>query len=1709
MLLVLAGIMLPTAALLFMGAGSSALKPTVEERRLAHTGYYVADSAFVFTNEPTDAGFDHPSLASRESLIVHVGSGGPDLYSVSHSNLRYPLRIDGRCLNVDFERWPEEGGTITIELDSTFLSFSHQPPQKFFVTRGVVRSGQRIAYPGMDHVLGKKIELIEGWQFSSMLESATSEAPDLVGLLNAEWWQVLEQIVWVREIKGEKNSKLGFLVSPSVLEDSSRVAVFLNEERLEDTDLGQTSSDGVFRMDTESHGSQLTYGLGRIAELSLRFGWNTDQRLDRIAEAYTLVPSRWRLPPEPDSTFLITSTHDEINLPGYQVNVGNTPHAIFAKAHVTPDLDSLVVNDGYDEVTYGLGQAIRLGSQAQGAVVSLLSLEAWTLVGLPLGPLVALLILIHLILFDAATHGKRDLGREPETWNWILVVWTSCLILLLIRVILAYRLSLNPPNDATSIEIRSFDTALKSSFAGLVFIPLLLTGTRWLGRIKLVISRIADLGSSLGISTGVRLFWIYCVATIVWVLLSGIVGDQEVLAVLPLRISLVVHLMVVVAILYVSWMIEAKMEEEVGGAETIDAHTRPPAHVEQDTETHFHRLKRFLLRLEHFGSTKNSLLGQLSIYALVLYAMLIYKPIEDGGSFVYLGSIPLSFAAAAALRFKASPGLRFSFTQNRSRRRTRSIAMKLLVGLGVGAIVASPMLYSQYHRSHVPDFDGEVSIAELGFGRADYREIARRGDEGLVLTTPGSSESVKVDDLLRSAQQRWQMLAFGAAGSSRAMGYASAPLVKQGMTYPTMMTDCVFSMLVLAEHGGWSGILILLIYLLAGISCFMGAFSLSAKHRWRLPTLLAVGAYFIVNPLYISGANVDLYVFTGQNLPLLSLVSGSDLFHGCVLLICVICLLSWGIGSSDAKKGNTPMWNIARSVLIIVPFVGIALAAFSIFVLAGEADLRTQSYDLPRERLINAQDEVDSTLVLNLNSNSIEFAVDSTKLSALVRHYADDFNRRANRTSLGSGFIFADLENETHPLRISQQYFRLGSPFHSSSVWEGRLVGDGGVVSAPSFSGLGREFALSIGEGDRPAVVGLSNGIVSRASHLIQLKEQDVDDMPIICEIENRNGNVVLIPRRIVPLVAEEWRVFLNGEELSSARQLRENDLIVLQKRNSTTGAVLLSRNLLYQGVKRPTWAFTQWRNGRYQRVFPQGTAFGLAYAIGQAADEIVTVGTESLGMDISITLDMELQRALQSRMISYGLSSDRPRYRLNDPLLSPRVAMTVMDAFSGEVLALPSYPSVDPNAMQDLLDRLSPANHFRVYQNHNLTNHSLGSTTKPIMFAAMSSAFWGVWDLAQVELRNHSETRLLGIPLPEENSCLRDPPTIDATDYLVNSRNCFQLALGLLGFLERKEGLARALTSATIDDFDVAYRDTYYKVDLLGDGVPTPLSSGRQLSSRREPQIASTIDRSLLFRYLPALFSVHVDSVRSPLTPLDSLRLSSLDRFLPSLPGRYQGRSDDSSTCLSIPTACQILPDPVVFQPGRTYQWLRRNYFSFLLGGGENVWNNVAISEAAARLISGEMLSASLQSASETNDSMPMPAPINDPVWMDANLFTPMELSGLSGTSRSLRGGARWFDSPPPGLRYRALFKTGSLGVDRLDDFGEEFENEHLLFVLGLWDDRNQSFVEGLTVTGFLFMEDASYAEGEGDMQKFVLAELLLDSVGDFLARRAIALTG
>ena len=1643
-----------------LGKSGSPVIPKRELLHLQHRGYYTSvEGAFVFKGDPTKIGekvhygFQHRALAPGE-MIQAVPLGWDETHLVTGWRVEahvgaQPLRIDGECRNVPAEHWLRPGDAVTIVVDdkdgkSRFVSLRWTASRSFWSfwrrseafwydqgdwENGVLTSDSRV--PGglrLSRVLLRNgLRLADMFRFSTRLArdwpKAARAGHARLETTRSEFWAAISAITLVRQQKGKTDSLIGVLLAaPDNRIERTRVCK--NDRLLSFPEPGRAS---LFAFSVPAD-AVLAYGLKDDLRLAVRLPARStyDRSFRYLLVAPLVCPESWPLPPDQDlGRFILTASNEYIPIPGYVLNVGNEYHPFYALGSIAA-LSRFTINDGKHVSVLAVDEEARLGDFEQGVTLALASAAA----PIPYLGLKAILVLLLVTVgFWLVTGTVRPgLARNATLPDGICALtWGIGLAIVAVRLILAYRVSLLPPDDVTQVQISDvFRNSLRVSFICFWVIPISFLIAWWLGGRD----RIAAVGQRLWTQYWVRwrpAWWL-------WLVPSGLpflAGLAKTESLFSIRVSIATHVLMLFSL-----ALTARLALEA------------------------ERLRSRLLYL-------------LAYVALPLVLLAVW--VGDTGSLIYVFSFFLT--AVTLFYWEHQTGRTRSFAL------AGAVAMVVLVALvpvatqavGISMVqkvvdLSSGVVPHQGARDWLRRTVREKSQVSY------YRLTSFRQRESELLLRSAEGSNIEPDLLLRNAHQRWQMLLYAAEGRYQPRGYGCAPLSRVGITYGTSVADTVFAIYLLAEHGPVTAWLVLVLYACLASVLLYGAAIQPHQNRHRTLALTAIGGFFACNALYMASANLGLAPFTGQNLPLLSLGSKADLFQGTALLVLAGLLLRSGVSASGQAiiPGHRSVRNIG---IAAVALLGMWLAVIGYRLWALPPEYRA-SFGLKPGVIEILRDHLPAP---NARGQRLELRDDGTiragkyvsDLTEIEQLAIKQFNERANKLDPYGGLYYIEAPNlatgssgRGPRLRVNERYFFVPSPFRHPRMWEGRILATGARNPGPTVAVLGRPFTLSLAKSGYPESVSLTTNTAVVGNQSVQLRESDRGRSPIYCELERdeETSGMILEPKH-----SSNWQVYVNGKPAALRQRLTPYKVVVIEGPRNEHGRPF-RHNLLYLGVESPVLAFVQWRNGDLRRVFPQGRLFALAYSIGKAADEIEEVGG-TVPDTLHLSLDVELQRRLQQAIEQWAAA--RPAYRRNDPLLGKRVAVTVLDAFTGEVLALPSWPYGDPNSpeFEEALIRLSTQDQVRLLANHNLSNHAVGSTIKPLVFSTVVSQYWPSGrDLGRLVVHSQGtvHSSVGGVRFEPDYKC---PGTgaMNMREFLVHSYDWPECLVGFLGLVRTpqqwglvcKQGQAQA-------DLVLGGRSHSFRLK----GLPPhdfPFTEEPFPRPRTE-----AMEQTLLFRGLAQLFNVGVSQ-----NPKD-IRTEYGRQFIPSLT-THSGLS--SGDLLDITHLDNVLPEPVNFC-ARDYQNVRQDLVTFLIGGRICGVNNVIMAESAARLATGRKVAAVLERRTAPAEPQPMPMPLSHDGWRRDHLLDPLREVGIRGTMRQAHVRV--------GSGYVVHFKTGTI----TEKEGRP-DSEMLLFIVG--EASNGKLVRGRTLAGYAYLEESK----RGGFAKYGFAQRVIPEVAKYLERQ------
>jgi cell division protein FtsI/penicillin-binding protein 2 len=329
-------------------------------------------------------------------------------------------------------------------------------------------------------------------------------------------------------------------------------------------------------------------------------------------------------------------------------------------------------------------------------------------------------------------------------------------------------------------------------------------------------------------------------------------------------------------------------------------------------------------------------------------------------------------------------------------------------------------------------------------------------------------------------------------------------------------------------------------------------------------------------------------------------------------------------------------------------------------------------------------------------------------------------------------------------------------------------------------------------------------------------------------------------------------------------------------------------------------------------------------------------------------TLDLRLQTQLQKALQGEVTRLDAAlRGRMPDIDKHP-ACITVLDALSGEALALASYPDAATLERWDAAWRsgadigLKEARLEALHRNQNLQRIPIGSTTKPMLATA-------IWETAPALRKLHVEggpqtAVMYGHTLTSPMRNPSDGTHWGPVEWLQKSSNPYTLAAYLAA---------------------LAPADSY---TLDARGILRPNGGKLDLSRYVKPRDAAGRDMKPEF-FQPG----SVPPVNLKLQDCFNIDLSESAHLYDASvlkPWLEKLGLDEKK----VPRALHGLLPESTHLGMQSYQYLRGDLVSMVIGGGGNRWSNLKLAEAYARIGTGMKVEATLVKRAKAADFSPMP---------------------------------------------------------------------------------------------------------------------------------------
>ncbi len=972
----------------------------------------------------------------------------------------------------------------------------------------------------------------------------------------------------------------------------------------------------------------------------------------------------------------------------------------------------------------------------------------------------------------------------------------------------------------------------------------------------------------------------------------------------------------------------------------------------------------------------------------------------------------------------------------------------------------------------------------------------------LAATNPTVAEHLLIDPQTRlgpfsphkmqeTLHQRWEMIAYQKANG---VGYFAAPLSNVGMTYPTTLSDAAFSVYLVGEHGKLAGAMVIGLILLLALAVFRAAWlaACSKNQKANARGLFAIGGVFGCTAVYMALANMWVIPFTGQNVPLLSLNSLKDLILNGTLLVAAVLLIafpgSWNsqadpLSRKDARNNAISWWLFPAVLTLGWLFVLVDLAATTgnpkqpYNLSSNTLTALQQAADEAREQVREGQIPLESTAAIS-------------HASTLVREMVASFDSgEVTKTAL------VQPRGALSSLTIDKHFFLLKSPFeHEEGVaWHGSLLASGKIKRHQLVVG-GSRVPILMAEGMGPSEIILGQPIRTVEAQAIDIKQ-------LVQSGRQRKtidyGGIKLDGDRIIlrwKSFGKPGTILINGQRPDlklNELEIKESDIVSLEYTGSD--GIPMKLSIHYLGATENKLAGVAWRNGKYARTYPQGSDFPLAYTIGEIGDEVARNAKKKPG-DIQLSVDLQLQRDLQSTLRKWA----KERGRLVDrgatmPDGLPFTAVSVLDSHSGQIRALASLPQCDPRDDFNLIeDRFGTESDAQVAARSSwaLVNRTIGSTVKPISFAALNTQLDSkAFDLTQLHVsessaiesyvdkfgENRRAYRKLGDIHLKQGKGLgsKENPRsdVDMFTYLRDSRTWPAVVTSTIGLVSDKAHSAQMKDELS----KMMARSSGSDIRMGGQAMSfTPGQALHRLFTN--PTTVSSIELAdtAYFRGIEQCYGPNV-------VPFNTNEINRWDdgmerQFL--APFDLSASNKQSLKNLGLPE--------VHWADTTSLTDLDGQLIRYMIGGGECRWNAVTMATNFARITTGQKVQPTMSTVPNKVKET-MPSPIDKFDWRKAHLINPlMQITTIPAEDLAK------IRSTVSGGGYRIAMKTGTID----DGMGQNaMESEMLMFTIGRFSEST-GFEPGHCVSGFLSIRSSKEAEGDvmvkGDLIKRVMPVLV-----------------
>ncbi len=1634
-------------------------------------GVYAAsdkDQPVIFTKEPLQSGFILDKLGKNDSLKINPVWNDAiksiiKYWHIDASVSSYPLRINNKAINVSKHHVFSYKDTIEFiskTADSVNLRIItdkyNDKKDLFFIQHFKDSLGNKLTVR-LDTICFPKIK--DGIKIKRLFKEINkqNEKDEHYNINNYPIDSYIkDKVLLVRKIKTSKDIKDRIINPLCLLNVVSKDSLFttnkISENRVINYDTIIQKSD----IDTLSADDELAFGYG----LDMQF-FTFSKKSTKIYENKYIAPIYLKYPKKinlPDSisnkSFLITSWKDFINFDNiFQVDIAGNHLPFFAKAKFNDDFTKVSVNTGDNITEYSINDDFYIDNGLEGVILSFSKNIQKPFFNLNISYLIIAILLAAFTLFLFAWWRNVDNPNE----NNIKVLWTILIYILffmgIIKLIVSYRIAGFPPQAANYKEIDLFIKALQIAIYSLLTISLLTVFFKNNILTDILKYFIKELKIDILFNKLNNNF-------------SKLIDFQNKPWLKPAIIWLI----------FITFLTVGAFTESNQSA--FDGLIR----VNLLSIIVTFLIMYFLSPDINGDNWKKVIPAGLSYFFSIIVIVVINLFIVKDAGFLML-YIPIFILVIPFMWLIWDSYLLFNKTENTKNRIKKfiykskwSVAFSIgLVGFIVLMIILPQNSKNSLHRIKAdnPEYFLEKELTE-------------------------NSQTFDPTLFKNNTYQMWQLQNYAANGKINGVGYAKAKIINYGTTFPITLTDAFFSTYILSEFGLLGGITFLIIFVLLLFLIITISFRLPRPNYRNVWLINSVGIFLFYFAIYMMLANIGakFIFFTGQNIPFYSLSSWGDL----ILFIFLLSFIGYIIFRNKSDEGYRPnhddfkdnqkyLYNFLGKGLPIVLVIIILFSIYSFYDIATNDKLKGD-FSLSKEFIEKFEEKINSNKILP-NGES----VNGIQLTEFEKAQLELFKERnyESKKNPKHGLLYLVGEKGDIKLKINKNYFRLRSPFKSSYIWKGQLFSSDRDSLVKQFNFLTNTASASMGTKDSLYTISTTD----RNLHLTGFNRYNMlENGRTLFEIINKNDSIY-----IKAFEDGKNKVFINGKAIDYGEdakvQVNNRDIILIKKgkKEKERKYYLTLNDLKNNLISRLSWV-----NGKFKRLYRYNESLPVAYTISKAADYSRINSNKDINLTVKTDMQIDIQNIIKDFV--YVL----PQYNLYSKQIHDvrKVAFTVIDTYSGDVIALGSWPNFNPNDDKFLkyLNNIGPYNQSKVLTNPNYKTHLIGSTFKPLALSAMGVSFNPVnnYDIVNLNVYHssspltdellkrykyvkerklekyedysHPHFYLSGINFNLNNSNIdfwdckhpsvyRNNKWINTKAFITHSLNYYMLSLFSVGLLEESDNINNYLFLNNTND------RSRTRIRFGSQSARYLDISKSKLFSRSNNNSLSSLTNTYIFSGLDILFNVNLkrDKYFSEYDTISNTWHKNIKSFMPTFANnRKQGYLKF------------IIPEPIIFNADIPHSI---DYIeAFARGGDMNRWNNIQLCEAFATISTGNYVTASLERLKK-NDSIPISL---NKEWLNRNLLNSLHNVVIQGTAGNTRINQICRQND-----LHIIAKTGTL-----KEHGNDKPNSGMLmFTIGKYN--NNEFVKGKSYTCYLYLE-------EGSNYKFRLAEKLIEYLANKL---------